>query len=285
MVEIPIDGYLARSLSSSRRDPKMVKRLSTSLLAVALGSTACSARTLDASSDMAGGATGGGIKPLTSSTLFVRQVNALVPSGGCVADSSPTSLVLTAGTLDVAFSLQYKADLLVGFQPVCDIPNAPAGIAFQQATVRVEDAGGTALWGPVSIPTSGFVDSSPDKVSYGVTETILLGSELGARLADELQTTRGLVLHLRSVVRVSGRAVGGSTLESDEWGFPISICYGCLPTFPRDADDIKLAKQPNCALGSETPSTLVKPCRVGQEDPIDCRVCKEYFPNSSLCEP
>jgi len=265
----------------------MVKSLSTSLLvALLLGSTACARTMRDDGSP--GDTTGGGatgLKPLGESALFVRQVNALSASNGCVADSSTTGPVVLSGALDVALSLSYQADLLVGFQPVGNVPNAPAGVSFQDVVVRVEDASGTVLWGPVTVPSAGFADSAPDHVTYGLTQTTLLGAELGARLAAELQAQPGLVRHLTSVARVSGQTVGGSAVQSDEFRFPLTVCYGCLITFPREANDLKLSKQPNCLLSPATGAPVPKPCRVGQDDEVDCRVCKEYFPNSALCEP
>ncbi len=226
------------------------------------------------------------VEPLTKSALFVRQVSALVSANGCVSDNSAAGLFLTGGALDVALSLQYTANLLVGFQPVGDVANAPAGVAFQQATVRVESSPGVTLWGPATIAAAGFADTSPHQVTYGALQTTLLGSELGATLAQELQAAgRGLTRHLTSVVRVSGKLIGGSTVESDEWKFPITVCYGCLVNFPREADDLKLAQQPNCLYASPTALDLVKPCRVGQDDLVDCRICKETFPNNTVCEP
>jgi len=226
------------------------------------------------------------VQPLTKSALFVRQVSALVPASGCVSNNSAAALFLTGGALDVAMSLEYTANLLVGFQPVGDVANAPAGIAFQQAIVRVEDPSGVTLWGPATMAAAGFADTSPNQVTYGAMQATLLGSQLGTSLAQELQTAgRGLTRHLTSVVRVSGKIIGGSTLESEEWKFPISVCYGCLVDFPREADDLTLAQQPNCFYASPTPTDLVKPCRVGQDDLVDCRVCKETFPNNTVCEP
>jgi hypothetical protein len=225
--------------------------------------------------------------------IFIRQAQATVSSGsgGCVADASPSSLFRTGGTLDVAFRLQYTAALLVGNQLVArgnasQLKSETSRIALQGAVVRVQDANGSVQWGPVTVPGSGFIDpASGANASYGVTDTILLGSEYGARLAMELQAQPGLIRHLTAVVKVFGRTLGGLNVDSGEWQFPLSVCYGCLISFPREADDLKLMDQPNCQLAASTGTSLALPCEVGQDDTVDCRVCKQFFPNSALCEP
>jgi hypothetical protein len=229
----------------------------------------------------------------SESMIFIRQVQARVSSGsgGCTADNSPSSLFITGGTLDVAFRLQYSAALLVGNQLVprgnsSQLRTETSRIALQGAVVRVQDANGAVQWGPVTVPGSGFIDpASGANASYGVTETILLGSEYGARLAAELQGQPGLIRHLTAVVKVFGRTLGGLNVDSGEWQFPLSVCYGCLISFPREADDLKLMTQPNCQLAASTGTSIAPPCVVGQDDTVDCRICKQFFPNSAICEP
>jgi hypothetical protein len=225
--------------------------------------------------------------------IFIRQVQARVSSGsaGCTADASPSSLFITGGTLDVALRLQYNAALLVGNQLVprgnaSQLKTETSRIAMQGAVVRVQDANGVVQWGPVTVPGSGFMDpASGTNPSYGVSETILLGSEYGARLATELSAQPGLIRHLTAVVKVFGRTLGGLNVDSGEWQFPLSVCYGCLVSFPREADDLKLANQPNCDLAATTGTSIPTPCVVGQDDVVDCRKCKEFFPGAAICDP
>jgi hypothetical protein len=221
--------------------------------------------------------------------LFIRQINADIASGGpsCVVDNSPTSLFLLRGRLDVALRTHYDATLLVGFQSQSDAGGHQGpGVALQEVTARLEDTTGQVVWGPVSVPVSGFVDTpAPTGVSYGITEATLIGTDFGVTLAEALQAEPSLVRHFKSVVRVSGRTSDGATLESDEWSFPIEACYHCLIVYPVDASDPKLVKQPNCDLSPPTGIGFVRPCRPGQDDEVDCRVCKELLPTSPLCEP
>jgi len=226
----------------------------------------------------------------SESMLYIRQVQARV-AGNCAIDNAPGSLSLLRGSLDLAFQLQYSAALLVGNQLVprgnsSQLRTETARIQVQGTIVRAEDTTGAVVWGPVTVPGSGFVDpASGSNPSFGVIDTVLLGSELGSSLVPQLMTDRGLVRHFTSVARVFGRSLGGQSVESGEWRFPINVCYGCLVVFPPDAIDTKIAPVPNCQLASTTGTTVVHPCIVGQDENVDCRVCKETFPHAALCEP
>jgi hypothetical protein len=226
----------------------------------------------------------------SESMLFVRQAQARV-AGTCGVDNVPSSLALLRGSLDLAFQLQYSAALLVGNQLVArgnasSLRSETSRIQIQGSIVRAEDTTGQVQWGPVTVPGSGFVDpANGSDANFGVIDTVLLGSELGSSLVPQLQADRGLVRHFTSVVRVFGRTLGGQSIESGEWRFPINVCFGCLVVFPPEATDTKITPVPNCQLATTTGTTVVHPCIVGQDENIDCRVCKETFPHAALCEP
>ena len=226
------------------------------------------------------------------SMLFVRQAQARVPSGtsGCTADNSPSSLVITDGTLDLAFRTEYTAALLVGNQLVArgnssQLRTETSRVQIEGAEVRLED-GEKVEWGPYTVPGSGFVDPATGSApSFGLTETILLGSAYGNELAKNFD--RRVVKRLTSVVKILGKSLGGASIQSGEWRFPLSVCYGCLVVFPPDANDPKLARQPNCSLPAGTGTTVNPPCVLGQDDAIDCRICKTSVrpTDMGLCEP
>jgi hypothetical protein len=227
----------------------------------------------------------------SESIIFIRQVQARLASGssGCTVDNSPSSPFLPGGTLDIAFRHEYKADLLVGNQLVprgnsSQLRTETARVAIQGAVVRLQDASGAVVWGPVTVPGSGFIDpASGSNPSYGVTETILLGAQFGAALAGQVGT--GTVRHFVSVVKVFGRTLGGMAVESGEWQYPIDVCNGCLVAFPTEATDPNVMPTPNCDLAAGTGTSVTPPCDVGQDDTVDCRVCKQFFPGSAICEP
>jgi hypothetical protein len=226
------------------------------------------------------------------SMLFVRQVQARVASGatGCTVDNSPSSLVITEGTLDLAFRTEYTAALLVGNQLVArgnssQLRTETSRVQIEGAEVRLED-GAQRVWGPFTVPGSGFIDPATGSTpSFGLTEAILLGSAFGNELIQTFD--RRIVRRFTSVVKIVGKTLGGTPIQSGEWRFPLSVCYGCTVVFPPDANDSKLTRQPNCALPVGTGTTISPPCILGQDDAVDCRTCKSSIrpQDIGLCEP
>lgn len=228
----------------------------------------------------------------SDSILFVRQAQARIASGatGCTVDGSPSALFITEGTLDLAFRTEYTAALLVGNQLVArgnasQLRTETSRVEIEGAFVKLED-GRNTVWGPYTVPGSGFIDPATGSTpSYGLTETILLGSAYGVGLIEELRATRA-VKRYTSVVKIIGKTLGGTAVESGEWRFPLAVCYGCLVSFPPDANDPKLTR-PNCQLAAGTGTSVAAPCALGQDDAVDCRVCKLSVrpQDASLCEP
>jgi hypothetical protein len=225
--------------------------------------------------------------------LFVRQAQARVASGatGCTVDSSPSSVFMTEGTLDLAFRTEYTAVLLVGNQLVArgnasQLRTETSRVEIEGAVVRLEN-GTNTVWGPFTVPGAGFIDpATGSNPSYGLTEAILVGSAFGNSLVAEPPAERYKVRRFTSVVKVIGKTLGGTAVESGEWRFPLTICYGCLIAFPPEANDSKLSR-PNCQLAAGTGTTVAAPCALGQDDAVDCRVCKlSVRPQDiGLCEP
>ena len=131
------------------------------------------------------------------------------------------------------------------------------------------------MWGPFTVPGSGFIDPATGATpSYGLTEAILIGSAYGNFLVQEGVLRRDFaVRRFTSVVKVIGKTLGGTPVESGEWRYPLTVCYGCLVSFPPEASDPKLTR-PNCDLPAGTGTTVAAPCVLGQDDGVDCRVCK-----------
>lgn len=229
----------------------------------------------------------------SESILFIRQVQAPVigTGGGCNYQADPSSLFIASGTLDLAFRLQYSAALLVGNQLVprgnsSQLRTETARVRIEGTVVRAEDPTGAVVWGPVTVPGSGFIDpANGSNPTYGITQTTLLGSQIGASLAAQLQNDRTQFKRLTSIVKVFGRTLGGMTVESGEWRFPITVCFACLISFPPEANNPNLTPVPNCAQVAVTGMSVGRPCVIGQDDTVDCRICKTVYPRSSVCEP
>lgn len=227
------------------------------------------------------------------STLFIRQaqVPQSVSGGACKVDNSATASIRMHGTLDVAIASQYVAHLLVGNQMVDrgsreELKVETSRVQLEGSEVYLTDSGGNRIAGPYTVPGSGFIDpASGSNASFGLLDTVLVDSATTAKLKAELSAQpRGTVRRLTAHAKVFGKTLGDIEIESGEWSFPIDVCFGCLVSYPREAENPALQQRPNCqSISDET--NIPTPCHVGQDDPVDCRICHRVAPTSGVCEP
>ncbi len=70
-------------------------------------------------------------------------------------------------------------------------------------------------------------------------------------------------------VRVQGQTLGGLSIESQEFQFPITVCRGCLVKFFPDP-----ARPENkCSVPAESAKDQKVPCNIGQNRQVDCNLC------------
>jgi hypothetical protein len=157
-------------------------------------------------------------------------------------------------------------------------------VQLQGAEVRVESISGTSTVQEANftVPGNGFVDpSSGDTPSFGLMGTVLIDSATGLRMQSALKMAGG-VKRLTAHVKVFGRTLGGLSVESGEWLFPINVCYGCLVSFPADAI-VADVKPRQC--GGATTTAVAAPCDLGQDDSVDCRLCLGATGDQAICQP
>lgn len=99
---------------------------------------------------------------------------------------------------------------------------------------------------------------------------------LGQLLASSTflrQSSNGTTISLR--VKVFGVTSSGREVDSNEFIYPIELCFGCLLEVPPAAIDPTFPT-PNCRIttfeGEDTTTDTNTICRVGQDDNIDCRL-------------
>jgi hypothetical protein len=194
--------------------------------------------------------------------------------------------------LDVAFRRQYSATLLVGSQLVArgnssQLRTETSRVALEGSVVQLADSRGAVVWGPVTVPGSGFVDpASGTTPSFGAIDTILLGADFGQTvLYPDLSVNTQFIKNFTASVHVFGHTLGGTAVESGDASFPIQVCYGCLVKFPPEASSS--ATNPNCSQPPASGSSLSQPCRMGQDEAVDCRICKQTLRGADkvVCDP
>jgi hypothetical protein len=169
----------------------------------------------------------------------------------------------------------------------------------------------------VEIPTSGAVFPE-DVISTGL-EVIspVLGDAI--RASSDFYTgtafKRGTVITVLVEVKFKGTSSSGTEVESNEFTFPLDICAGCLLTYAPDTvvpavadgngDDDRLTCDPidraayedarneegegTGAIDDVTTNIIMQPCFVGQDEAVDCRLCRTLAVASSdpdaICDP
>lgn len=214
------------------------------------------------------------------SMMFVRQVIAVV-APECIAKADTGGLFRTSGTLDTLFSFRYDAALLVGNQLTKrgdrdQLRTETSRVALRGSEVRLLDTS-ERLIAEFTVPGSGFVDpASGDTPGYGVMGTTLIPQNI----AQQFSASGSGPVTIIANVRVFGETLGGEDVESAELSFPITVCTGCLISFPTEADDpVRSGYQ--CTLPDE-PLTDEgnQQCVFGQDDGYDCRLCCAKFGNT-----
>jgi hypothetical protein len=212
---------------------------------------------------------GVGCSEADNSSMFIRGVLAL-QSPDCIAKADPSSTMLLEGVLDLAFRTNYQAALLVGNQLVAQgshdqVRTETSRIVVKGAIVTVRDAKGASLTS-YTVDATGVIDpASGSDPNYGVVAVELI--------PDSLQLTPNT--RVTADVQVFGDTLGDRSITSADLLFPIEVCYGCLVSFPADAID---PTTPNQCVGTTTQD---EPCFVGQDAPIDCRLCV----GNPVCKP
>ena len=199
-------------------------------------------------------------------------------NGVCTYTADPTQAEESSGVLDIALLASYTPEVLVGNQLIARSDNVnvkaeTARVTLQGAVVHLDDTTGNEINSFTSL-SSGFIDPGNGGVpSYGPMSLTLIDPKTSAAMASSLPTrgTKRVIAHFT----VFGQTSGGQDIESDEFQFPIDVCNGCLVSFPPGSSD-PLQPTPNCAaaLGSNSTTTTVLPCVVGQDQLVDCRLCQ-----------
>jgi hypothetical protein len=226
------------------------------------------------------------------SSFFVQAVIFPQPQGAgtqCTYTNNPSQIFLSRGTLDTAFRSEYDGTFLVADQLVTEsnpnqVQTETSNINIQGAIVRVTDAAGNQLDNFTSL-TSGTVYAAVGGTpGYGVAQATLI-SQNALKAAGV--SANGGSKTLVSYTKFFGHTLGGDYIESNEFEFPVDVCYGCLVQFS-SADINCQFLAPNCAnaefatassMSLSTTQTI--PCIFGQDTTIDCSQCLAY----SVCTP
>jgi hypothetical protein len=217
------------------------------------------------------------------STIFIRSVLAPPQSSGtagCMYTADPTQPTLSIGTLDVGLASRYVAELLVGNQmtPEGDPTQArteTSRVVISGAVVTITDAAGNQLTAYTTATSQTIDPASGDDPSYSVLEVIAVDPGTVASFAGTAGS-KGLPAgdapvnitsqqQIVSNIQVFGKTLGGESVQSNVFEYPINLCLGCLVGSLQGTP-------PSCATSAASSSATL-PCYTGQDQIEDCSLC------------
>jgi hypothetical protein len=214
------------------------------------------------------------------STLFVFDVLAGTVSGTtCTFTADPTQPFISSGLLDAELTNEYEATFLVANQMVTQAdPTIPqtesAFITINHANVRITNPDGSAIRSYSTVTSASVFPASGTTPSFVPATVPIIDQQALTMIAG---IGGGSLVRVETFVKFFGKSTGGTSVESNEFQFPVDICAGCLIAFPAAEDDPAATAQPNCnnaTAASSGTSSVPTPCRVGQDAPVDCAECK-----------
>ncbi|HTQ02923.1 MAG TPA: hypothetical protein VMI54_03660 [Polyangiaceae bacterium] len=201
------------------------------------------------------------------SSVFIYGVMD-IDSTQCLAQPDSTAVLLPAGTLDREFADGYQAALLVGSH----LTQRGSRQQLRTETSRLEiTRADMTLYGTngqqVSFqsPATGLINPS-DGTDPGLAAVFvrMVRAEDMANLGPDGQ--------IIARVKIHGTTLGGQDIDSGDFDYPITLCTGCLVTYPSSALDPTTF---TCDAASETMSTSTI-CFLGQDSTFPCTYCAAY---------
>jgi hypothetical protein len=228
-------------------------------------------------------------------TIFVRPV--LAPAnnrvnGACQYTNDPGQPINPDPTLDVAIRDNYFAILLVGNQltPQADLDNARAEsnrVHINGGVVKVTNPDGSDIVDGAGNVVGNFTSSATGMADPGSSATPGYGiiglrvidgptaAALAATIGDQnlvrVEDTRTVLVN----IKVFGKTLGGEDVESNDYQMPLTVCRGCLVTFPESSVDTA-QPLPNCLKPISTAAgggATQVPCFPGQDEATSCQFC------------
>ncbi len=210
------------------------------------------------------------------SSFFLRGV--LLPPqsatmGECIFTNDPTQAIEPNGIMDVGVTSEYFAWFLAGNQIIpqgnqLQLQTETSRIEIQGAVIRIVDLSTGDQIGTYTDVESGFVDPSNGTTpGFGAVAFMLVDPTTAGTLLGQLQPFHSMPIV--SYVKAFGTTLGGDYVESDEFGFKITACNGCLIQYS------SVTPTPFCNPAVAPSTTSAALCYLGEDVGFDCHRCSE----------
>jgi hypothetical protein len=189
----------------------------------------------------------------------------------CLAQPSATPVLLPSGTLDRVFADGYQAAFLVGNHLTPrgsreKLRTETSRLSITGAHMTLYGTNGSVV--EFDTPATGLVNpaSGTDPGLAAVFARLIRGGDIANLGPDGQMIAR---------VKILGTTLGGQDIESGNFDFPITICTGCLVTYPSAALDPNPPHTCDAAADTMTETTI---CFPGQDQQFPCSSCAAYEP-------
>lgn len=212
------------------------------------------------------------------STVFIRECM-VVQHDTCIGPTPSTNTQFwTGGLLDTRYRTRYDCLALVENQLVArGDPNKArtetSRIEFYEAEVQIltpdtkTPANGYSVpTSQFSIPVTGFADpGSGADPGLGTVGINMIDAGTAKKLGEQAVGNNTVVTVVVSVV-LHGKTLGGTEVQTNEFRYPLDICYGCL------CDNSAVVAPDTCSVSVTAPAG---DCLLGQDQSYDCRLTHE----------
>ncbi len=205
------------------------------------------------------------------SSLFIYGVMN-INSSQCLAKADSSATLIPEGTMDRHFAEGYQAAIMVGSH----LTERGSREKLRTETSRLSITGAhMTLYGTAGAviefdtPATGLVNpASGTDPGVNAVFARLVRTEDMANLGPDGQ--------MIARIKILGTTLGGQDIESAEFDYPITLCTGCLVTYPADALD----PDGKCLLSTDTQQNATV-CFIGQDSYFPCTYCASF---DSWCE-
>jgi len=211
--------------------------------------------------------------------LFLADVVHLSAGSSCaiVQDEIADLPVVGSGLLDLALGNRYQAN--IRFMNLASPHDSGTEISIREVNLTMD-------WGdffPKGVDSQKTKQVATDYVlegvsaaasggalpgEWGVVEVAVIPLEVGEVFANKMaalaSATEDPRVMVSATLTVSAELQDGSSVTSNDFVFPIELCWGCL------VDRTGAAELP-------------VPCAAGQEDPLDVETCTQLASHPEVC--
>ena len=219
-------------------------------------------------------------------SIFVHGV--LLPptpnGNACIYTADPTAALINHGVVDGALTDNYSPEFLVGSTLIpkgnlATPDSETARVEIQGTIIKVIDPVDNSVWENNSVLTAGILDpASGTAPAYSAIQASIMDAAAVAHFTPPPPPTGQASTSKLAVVDVTfyGVTLGGQSVQSDVFEFPVDVCYGCLVSVPAGAVT-------GYCKGAVPSTSTALACQIGQDQAVDCQKCYGN-PLSTVCD-